>query len=268
MLKRELKSKKAKFYHSINFTDFREYCRQRAILSRDLLAKSLAEYTIFFSDNADKKLGVWERVFGNLNDFGQYFWKFERAVPNAYGTITIILGEGCWDSFSDINITKKTITAKESEVLSATQIDDAFECVDNVYRLKKGFTGAEVSVSNSCISLDCLANILVDPLTVADKTLREHVLSVLEKTECLDKIVTERQVIEREIFCKPQKSRIEHLLTWSRMLEGRLIHKNEPLQKTLPSELAEWFESLEEWKKRILASWLTYTFNGTLRCFS
>lgn len=265
LLKEKLKSKEAKLFHAINFRDFVEYCRQRSILARSVLADSFGDYTRFFSDEVDKELGVWERTFGNLNDFGRYFWQFEAATPNAYGPITIVLGRQFWDGLSDIKITKRTITADENELLSAAQIDDAYEYVDGVYRLRAGFTATEVSASNPRISLEYLAYILVDPLIVAGKPLREHVLAALEETACLGEVATAKQVIERRVYCDPQEARIEHLLAWSRTLGGRLIDANEPLQNTLPPELAEWFDSLEEWKQRILASWLTYTFNGTLR---
>lgn len=264
-LREKLKSKEAKLFHAISFSDFAEYCRQRSILSRSVLATNFEGYTRFFSDDVDKELGVWERTFGNLNDFGRYFWQFEAATPNAYGPITIVLGKRCWDTLSDIKITKKTITAEENELLSAAQVDEAYEYVDGVYRLKKGFTATEVSACNPRISLEYLAYILVDPLTVAGKPLREHVLATLEETKCLGEVATEKQVIERRVYCHPQEARIEHLLTWARALSGRLIDENEPLTNTLPAELAEWFNGLEDWKQRILASWLTYTFNGTLR---
>lgn len=265
LLREKLKSKEAKLFHAINFGDFVEYCRQRSILSRSVLADTFGEYTRFFSDDVDKELGVWAHTFGNLNDFGRYFWQFEAATPNAYGPITIVLGRKCWDGLSNIKVTKRTITADENELLSAAQIDDAYEYVDGVYRLSAGFTATEVSTSNPIISLEYLAYILVDPFVIAGKALREHVLDALEETACLGEVATEQQVIEGRIYCDPQEARIDYLLSWSRTLKGRLIDANEPLQTTLPSELAEWFADLEEWKQRILASWLTYTFNGTLR---
>lgn len=265
LLKGKLKSKEAKLFHAINFGDFVEYCRQRSILARSVLADSFEEYTGFFSDEVDKELGVWERTFGNLNDFGRYFWQFEAAAPNAYGPITLVLGKQCWNALSDIKITKRTITAEENEEISASQIDDVYEYVDGIYRLRAGFTAAEVSASNTRISFEHLAYILVDPLKVAGKPLREHVLAALTETQCFGEFVTEKEVIERRVYCAAQEARIEQLLAWSRTLGGKLIDTNEPLQNTLPFELVEWFESLEDWKRRILASWLTYIFNGTLK---
>lgn len=260
----KLKSKEARFYHAVNFADFREYCRQRSILSRSALAEGFKNYTRFFSDETDREIGVWERTFGNLNDFGRYFWSYESAAPNAYGPITIVLGRQCWDVLSGIQITKKTITAEGNEIIPASGIDDAYECVDGVYRLRAGYTGLEVSSTDTRISLQHLAYILVDPFKVAGRPLREYVVDALREMGCLGQIVTEKQVIERRIYCGPQEARSEQLLAWSRCLAGRLIDANEPLENTLPQELKEWFEGLEVWKRRILASWLTYTFNGTL----
>lgn len=265
LLSTKLKSKEARLFHAINFGDFCEYCRQHSILARSELAESFDGYTHFFSDNVDRELGVWNRTFGNLNDFGRYFWQFEAAAPNAYGPITFVLGKQCWDSLTDMQLTKKTITATENEQIASADIDNAYEFVDGVYRLRQGYTGLEVSSSNSHISLDSLAYILIDPIKVAGKPLRDHVITTLKNTGCLGNIVTEKQVIERRIYCEPQIARSGLLLDWSRTLAGRLINANEPLENTLPPHLTEWFTGLEVWKQRILASWLTYTFNGTLR---
>ncbi len=263
-LAKNLKSKNVRFFHAINIADFTEYCRQHSILSRSILTEAYKDYTRFFSDNDDIKLGVWERTFGNLNDFGQYFWKYERAIPNAYGPITIVLNKHCWKALKDIQITRKTITAEDNEPISGSQIDEIFSLIKGRYQLKKGFTAAEVSTSDSRISLKDLAYILVDPFKVGKQPIRKHVLNILEETRCLGNLVTENQVIERQIHCPIQESRINQLLDWSRALAGKLIDTNESLQNSLPSELAEWFNDLEEWKQHILASWLTYTFNGTL----
>lgn len=57
---------------------------------------------------------------------------------------------------------------------------------------------------------------------------------------------------------------LKKLTEWSETLAGRLLHKNEDLQESVPAKLAEWYKQLPPVGRKILASWLTYTYNGTL----
>ena len=264
VLSRKLISKEAKFYHAINYADFGAYCSERSILSRQVLSSTYNEFTSFFSDELDKTLNVWNRIFGNLNDIGKYFWKYERATPNAYGPITIVLKKDIWSELSDITITTRTITSLDSKRITDKNVDEIFEEFNGHYRLKLGFTATEVSVLNTKISFDNIAYILIDPMIINGLSLRQHVVNLLVEKNIYNNGITDRQVIERTVYEQSQIDRISKLIEWARILRGNLIIQNEPLEKSLPENLKDWFKQLEDWKKRIMASWLTYIYNGTI----
>lgn len=263
-LAENLVAKEAKFYHAINYADFGAYCRNNAILSRRLLSTLFPDYTKFFSDKLDQDIGVWDRLFGNLNDIGKYFWSYENSTPNAYGPITIVLRKEAWYELTDISITKRTITSVNNEQINHINIDNIFEEFNGHYRLKSGYKGTEVSASNSKIGLNNIAYILIDPININKQSLKKHVLLLLEKTDLLNNGISEKQIIERTVYEVSQKILIEKLLNWARSLRGKLLLNNEQLENSLPNDLKDWFIQLDSWKKRPLASWLTYIYNGTI----
>src|ERR1043165_6680334 len=93
-----LQKVRQRLFHAVNLEDFIVYWREQGVISRGRLEKSCPKYTRFFSDEQDRKLGVWERAFGNLNDFGRYFWSYESATPNGYGPITLVFSDSVWKS--------------------------------------------------------------------------------------------------------------------------------------------------------------------------
>jgi hypothetical protein len=263
-----LKAHGAKLFHAINFIDFKAYCARRAILSRAILEELCPDFTRFFTDGKDKDIGVWNRSFGNLQNFSGRFWTFEDAVPNAYGPITIVLNSGCWDALADLTVMKRTITKDDNRVIEAEALDGAFErSAKGQSNLAKGYRGIEVSASDSAITWDQLAYILVDPINLEGKSLRDHVVEAMNATGCLGDRITENQVLEQKVQQQGQHGRMTQLISWSRNLAGRLLEHNEPLERSLPAELENWFGGLNATKKSIMASWLTYTYNGTLRRF-
>lgn len=264
LLSLKLIEKEAKFYHAINYSDFGEYCKNGAILSRQLLSTSYPKFTKFFSDRIDIEKGVWGRTFGNLNDIGRYFWSFENSTPNAYGPITIVLRKESWRALRDIAITKRTITSVKNEKITHENVENIFEEFNGHFRLKSGYTGTEVSSSNSKIEFDNIAYLLIDPMIINGQSLKQHVSNLIKDTGLLNNGITANQIKERSVYNEKQKDRISELIEWSQILKGRLIDKNESLENTLPENLNDWFHNIDDWKKGILASWLTYIYNGTI----
>ncbi len=259
-----LHSAEQRLFHATNLTDFVAYWKAQGLLSRKRLEDQGQGFTRFFSDEKDKKLGVWDRAFGNLNDFGKYFWSYESATPNGYGPITLVFSRDVWAGLPDLKITKRTITSDEPEPIPCEEWPSICETVDGVARFKSGYTGCEVSTSTDLIPFSSLAYILVDPIRLGDVSLRDLIKSMIKVDENTFSL-TEGRLIERAVYCEPQRDRITRLIEWSRSLRGSLLEDNRPVHESLPTELSEWFDGLEEWKQRIMASWLTYTYNGTLR---
>lgn len=85
----ELNRRGMKLFHACQFLDFVSYLRVGGVPSRQRLESAKLPFTPFDSDDADKKNGVWNLVFFNLQDFGRTFHKSGRAVPSPYGPILL-----------------------------------------------------------------------------------------------------------------------------------------------------------------------------------
>ena len=248
-----------KLYHAISLNDFHTYVKQGGILSREKLSNANPYFTRFFSDPKDIKLGCWDRTFGNFTDLGARFGSFVNSVPNAFGPINIILNKSVLSELEDIKITKVSISQQkynpdEHDVAISSLGDHFLEKNGNHYPDSQS-QGLEFSSSTGCIGWNHVAYILVDPIEFNGNELKTEVEKLLAENGIVKK------VIERKIKCKDTLS---HLINFSDSLAGSLLHKNENLDELVPDNLVEWCSGLNSTGKSILASWLTYTYNGTL----
>ncbi|MDX2109084.1 MAG: hypothetical protein SFY80_02470 [Verrucomicrobiota bacterium] len=267
MIAQKLHSKSALFYHAVNLIDFKTYWREQAILSRAELSNIEPEYTRFFSDDTDREIEVFDRTFGNLNDLGKYIAKYKSATPNCYGPITLVFNQDVWATMEDIVITKNTITSANPHRITEEELDLVYSLSKGRYWLNRGYTACEVSSSSSKIPFTHLAYIIVDPLVVNAKSLRQYIWEEINAWQAPEKkfYVSAGRLRERSLADIQVPDLYGKLASWAEKLEGRLIVANEPLDNTVPEDLVEWFSALADWKRRILASWLTYTYNGTIR---
>lgn len=261
MNKNLLYGKRSKFYHAANLRDFSSYIKEGGILSRNRLENGGGGFTEFFTDQKDKYLGVWDKTFGNLNDFSKYFWGKLNSVPNAYGPITFVMNEKIWLDLPDVRITDKTVTSAAYRELEDSDIDSVFIEINGKFYLRKGYTGCEASTTLNLIPFDRLAYVLVDPLEIEGKSLVDVV------RETASPVIRSTRIKERSVEIASQMEIYERLLRWSISLKGKLLHNNESLEQSLPGDLREWFYGLDGVKKKVMASWLTYTYNGTLSLF-
>jgi len=248
-----------KLYHAISLNDFSTYVSEGGILSRERLSKANPYFTRFFSDPKDMKLGCWNRTFGNFTDLGARFGQFVNCVPNAFGPINIVLSQSVLNELEDIKVTKVSIskqnyTPSEHDI-PISSLHDFFIEKKGVHYPNNDSQGLEFSSSTECINWKHVAYILVDPIECNDKKLK----CVVE--EMLLKNGIEIKVIERKIKCKET---LDNLLSFSHSLAGSLLHKHQRLEDIVPDQLTNWFDELNPIGKSILASWLTYTYNGTL----
>lgn len=239
--------------------DFNTYIKEGGILSREKLSEANPYFTRFFSDPKDMKLGCWNRTFGNFTDLGSRFGKFVNSVPNAFGPINIVLSENVLSELEDVKVTKVSISQQkynpnEHDVVISS-LGEYFIEKNGAYYPNSKSQGFEFSSSTDCIGWKHVAYVLVDPIDFNGKKLKSEVEKLLAE-KGIDK-----RVIERNIECKDT---LGHLLNFSDSLAGSLLHKNENLDELVPDCLTEWFSELNSTGKAILASWLTYTYNGTL----
>lgn len=76
-------------YHACQYADFCAYLALGGIPSRALLESGRMGFTPFETDAHDRHNGVWDKVFVNLADFGEWFARGRPWVPNPYGPIVI-----------------------------------------------------------------------------------------------------------------------------------------------------------------------------------
>lgn len=98
-----------KFYHACQYKDFKTYIKLGGIPSRNLMEKSGLPYTVFDTDEKDKKNEVWNKVFGNLENFGVGFAQGKAnpntaPTPNPYGPILLIFNPEVFREATDVAI--------------------------------------------------------------------------------------------------------------------------------------------------------------------
>ena len=101
--------RKVKFYHSCQYKDFKTYLKLGYIGSRNLLEFNNLEFTKFNTDSVDKENAVWDKIFGNLSDFGNGFALGKKnentaPVPNPYGSILLVYKPAVFTEAKDIAI--------------------------------------------------------------------------------------------------------------------------------------------------------------------
>ncbi len=248
-----------KLYHAISLNDFKTYAKKGGVLSRERLSRANPYFTRFFSDPKDIKLGCWDRTFGNFTDLGARFGQFANSVPNAFGPINIVLSEKVLSELDDVKVTKVSVSQQkynpDEHDIPLSTLADFFIEKDKVHYPNKGSQGLEFSSSTECIDWKYVAYILVDPIEFNGKSLVSEVERILAENGI------EKKVIKRKIKCEQT---LGHLLNFSDSLAGSLLHKNESLEELVPDNLIKWFKELNPVGQAILASWLTYTYNGTL----
>lgn len=104
-----LNSRRVRFYHACHLKDFKSYIQLGGVPSRSLLEESGLPFTAFDTDDVDKENDVWEKVFGNLQDFGSAFaqgtWSQNTApTPNPYGPIQLVFNPEVFLEATDVAI--------------------------------------------------------------------------------------------------------------------------------------------------------------------
>jgi hypothetical protein len=254
-----------RLYHATQLGDFVTYLEQGGVLSREELESANSGYTRFFSDTKDRAANHWDRTFGNFADFGARFANFDGSVvPNAYGPICIVFAPGTIDALSDFQVTKVSVATEGYDLgahhIALDQLSDYFDKTPSGVFPKKNSLGMEFSCADRMIGFDKVAYIIVDQISLNGRFLPDV---VAEKVKGVGLGV---RVFPRKLKKEGEKLTIlSELLSWSIKLKGKLLDDNEELENSVPDSLTEWLKGLHPKGRGILASWLTYTYSGTLR---
>lgn len=135
---RLLQQRKVKLYHACQLIDFQSYLRLGGIPSRALLESEKLLYTRFDSDNDDRTNKVWDKVFGNLSDFGASFGSEKAATPTVYGPILFRIKPEALNKATDLAICLRSASGKNFD-----REAESFSSVEEVGRLFKHPMGHE-----------------------------------------------------------------------------------------------------------------------------
>jgi len=201
-------------YHSCQLVDFKSYINLGGIPSRNLLNQRGQNYTAFETDENDEDNDVWDKVFFNLTDYGNYFaiYKMDNpntaSIPNIYGPISIQILPQSIEIADDMCLS--LISAgregfnREANGIAANQIDDIFVCIDcekpyeeryitRTNELRERFNIDEPGALNPEINLTTenelisfennVVAITVDSLNVNERTLQQSVQDVVNESD-------------------------------------------------------------------------------------
>lgn len=195
-----LRGRQARLYHACQLRDFESYLQLGGVPSRATLEASGLAMTPFESDAHDRALGVWDKVFFNLSDFGEKFaWGGSLWTPVVYGPIQIVLAPSVLNLATDICVSLHTVWPaptggfdREIEGLSLDDVARIYKNDSPWIRTREdlneefGITDAnnpEVSVSIPEGIARFGANvqsIIVDPYRIGDHSLLGEVKSSVD----------------------------------------------------------------------------------------
>lgn len=254
------------FYHACQYKDFKTYLRLGGVPSRNLMENFGLDYTHFDTDDVDQDNSVWDKVFGNLSDFGLGFAMFNHSehtapLPNPYGPILLVFKPEVFLSAYDVAICLRSAGAngfdRENEALLIEQVNKIFH-YENIFDapyynnrsyikwksdLQKTFGINEVSapevsciVESEVLSFESLDEIIVDPYVVNEISL---VNSIVDLTH------------EMGIRIMPRKyknGRLEIIRHIAQMLNDRVVDINSLINQESSLETKEYALKLHNGK--------------------
>ena len=189
-------------YHACQLIDFDSYLALGGIPSRALLENRELPFTPFETDTNDKENGVWDKVFGNLTEFGDIFASGKFWPPTVYGPIQLQINPSALLDASDVAICIRSAGGegfnRESEALTIDEIDRTFyyprnssfprsTYVKSTDSLAKEFRKTKpqspeisCSVSNQVLSAEYIIVAWVDPYVLNGQRLLDRVSNVVK----------------------------------------------------------------------------------------
>ena len=200
-----LKERKVSFYHACQLQDLISYLKVGGIPSRGLLESLQLDFTPFKSDANDRKTADWNRVFLNMNDFGNFFHSPQGSgsTPNVYGPILIKLDPDCIEDSDDVAIClcsagSENYDRSKFSLSSISEVENLFS-YDKTHGLKsswlkstkdlknvftkipvKGSPEVSCTVTAKKIKLDYITSVTIDPVEFGGDSLFEKAKIVLD----------------------------------------------------------------------------------------
>lgn len=260
-LRAELITKNVPFFHAMNLRGFSAYCANGNVMSRAQLMAADPLYTRFWSDPADQRLGVLDRVFGNVYEFGAIFPR-AGGTPNIYGPISLKFRPDVYSVMPDLVATQQSIatgggTWRTNAILSQADVDAMLAGDGYGSRIAKSHYYTEISTAASRVPLDYLDSVVVEPLMFQQTTLIAEVQKVVAQHSINVPVIARHY---------GQPANLANLQTIAAAMENHQPGAPRTHNRiTIPNPPA-WIAPPPPWIQPRMELWCTYFYNGTI-CF-
>jgi len=271
-----------KFYHACQYKDFKTYINLGGVPSRNLMENSGLPFTPFDTDDADRNNSVWNKVFGNLQDFGFGFAQGQRnpntaPTPNPYGPVLLIFNPEVFREAVDVAICLRSAGGRNfdreqealesadevNRIFSYENIDDAPNDYAKAYikrrdELQQTFGDPEAMtpevsciVENEKLSFLHLDKIIVDPYVFNGLNLKDKV-NEIKRNNHLNGVVWAR-------LYKRGETRMEMKQELANLLLDNFVSIPQLIQNEILSE------NLRDYASRIQRGEMTFFYNRFAR---
>jgi hypothetical protein len=192
------KQRGVRLYHACQFIEFHSYLTVGGIPSHACLERRGLTYNPMVSDDNDRRNGVWDKVFVNLQDYGEIFANGRDGMPNAYGPILFKISPEAFLVASEVAITLRSAGAfnfdRQQEALCSMDEVERLFCYSSgpLIRFGSNLRLAFPERSTNCVEsteihcvypdgylpLEYVESVLVDPYQIKGKYLQFFVDNV------------------------------------------------------------------------------------------
>lgn len=260
-IRRVFRERGVRFHHAENLRHFSWHCAAGALVARNTLLTQ-SGHTSFSSDSEDARLGVLDRVFGNLRDFGTIMARGTDAIPNIYGPITLTFTPSVFSLMTDVMITQKSIMSlgdswRTEAAHDAATIAHITSGTRSNQWIANDWSTAELSCSQSSISFRFLEQVTVEPIHVGGRPLIEYVRADLARSGH-----THVRVSERHYTKAQNRTRMTSLASYCEALPTTGIADGYDFHGAV--NLPDW-SSCPVARRNRLAGWARYFYFGTVQ---
>lgn len=191
-----LKQRNVILYHSCQFIDFCSYLTLGGIPSRKKLTENKMRFTKFETDADDHKNRVWDKIFLNLQDFGEIFEE-GNGVPTVYGPIHLLVKPESLLEASDVSIALRSagspnFNRNDESLKSIEEVDRIFRYPSTTYvskrkeikwraelidEFKKEYVSnpeMSISIASGLLPMAYVTNIKIDSYFIKNDYLYNH----------------------------------------------------------------------------------------------
>src|SRR5258706_6797539 len=131
-------------FHACQFVEFSSYLTVGGIPSRYCLEQRKLPYSLMVTDNNDRRNGVWDKVFVNLQDYGEIFANGREGTPTAYGPIVFKISPEAFSIATEV-----AITLRSAGAFNFNRQQEALCSMDEVERIFCYSTGPLIKFGNN-----------------------------------------------------------------------------------------------------------------------